>query len=124
MVTWMVAMWMAVSPVAIEVSPRFGRAPQTIRIRVQVEPHRDNRVLCVGYVGTRDRESCEGIDGGTARTRWVEFRDLPGGRYTVFAVVSGVNDRRFQVTRPLCVVGGVAEGDVDCGSGGAETGLD
>lgn len=106
------------APITITASPRFGTSPQWVKVKVRVEPHADNRILCVGYVGTRDRESCEELQGDRAAiTHWVDYKDLPGGRYTVYGRVVGVKGRDFVATAEVCVQGGVREGEVSCSNG-------
>lgn len=71
--------------IAVE-SGRISFEPAFVRLRIRVEPHPENRALAVGIVSDSfETSSFEQLDGGSARTRWREFRDVPAGEYAAFA---------------------------------------
>ncbi len=108
----------APAPIKLEVTPRIGRAPQLIRVKVSIEPHERNRQACVAYDGPVYRSSCWLLEGSDApKTHWLQFRDLPGGRYVVLGEVQR-NDGTLHTSRQeLCVLGKPDEPDVACGMG-------
>lgn len=64
-------------------------APADIRLRVTVEPNEANRLLVVEADGELFyRSSDEDLTGESPRTRWIWYRALPAGSYTVTATVN------------------------------------
>ena len=93
------------------VSPAVAFAPATVRVRATVEANPENRAIQIVAESPEFYRSSEiPLDGAHApRTTIVEFRSLPGGSYTVTAVLIRVNDRTT-ASQPLNVVGrGMAE---------------
>ena len=79
----------AAESVSIDVAPRHGFTPVNLRVRVRVEPSRDNRTLEV-VADSVDfyRRSVIQLDGEHApRTIVLEFRDIPPGEYEVSGIV-------------------------------------
>jgi hypothetical protein len=71
------------------VSPVQSFAPSTLRVRVRLEPHDQNRKLTV-IADSADfyRSSEVQLDGEQSpKTITIEFRGVPGGSYQVSSVV-------------------------------------
>ena len=88
--------WLAFSALANEPrvqialeGPRYQYEPATIRIRITVERDPANRALTVALISegfeTSSLEELAGVD--APRTRWITYRDVPSGGYTVLAEV-------------------------------------
>ena len=76
-------------PVALTVHGG-GLEPVTIVCRLTVQPHADNRGVCIGYTGGdvgSDRRSCWGLDGDKApKTTQLTFSNIRGeGEYWLTA---------------------------------------
>lgn len=71
--------------------------PAYIRLKITVEPHAANRGLWVqadsGSFATSSYEQLEGE--ASSRTRWVVWKDLPAGAYTVTATVDRGAERSW-----------------------------
>lgn len=83
------------------------RAPAYVRLRVHVEPDAANRWLSV-QIDSGDflRGSSEALEGErAARTRWIDYRDVPAGQYDVVAIVDRGRARRWVATARFIVVG-------------------
>lgn len=67
----------------------FRFAPASLRLRVTVEPHDENRRLTVeADSGSFYRSTDEDLTGKSPRTRWIDaYRDFPAGDYVVTATV-------------------------------------
>lgn len=99
----------AVPPVTIETHHGFsGSAPLTVRLRISVDPHIDNRLLCVQWEqvqgGAEFRSSCQSIDpivredGSVVlppRTQWYLLKDLPSGKWDVVAFVRRADEKVY-----------------------------
>lgn len=74
-------------PVAIFISRPVAMFPNGyFRVRFRLEPHADNRLLRLGYIGPENHLSDEVLHGAAAPiTRWREFKDLPPGEYEAVA---------------------------------------
>ena len=89
----------AQDPVRIAVSPAHAFAPAFLRVRVSVEPNAANRSLTIianseGYY----RSSLIQLEGETsARTFFVELKQVPAGEYKLSAVVSNGNRKDVAV---------------------------
>jgi len=95
-------------PVTVTVeSGYFVFEPAWIRLRVRVEPEAENRGLTVALHGDDyDTSSYEQLDGDHApRTRWVTFKDVPAGVYTVTAIVERAEGRPWRATAGVTVMG-------------------
>jgi hypothetical protein len=85
--------------VRIAVSPAQAFAPAFLRIRVSVEPNAANRTLTI-IANSEDyyRSSLIDLQGETsARTFFVEFKQVPAGEYKLSAVVSKGNRENVAV---------------------------
>ena len=90
------AVWLALSAladaprvtVAVEGS-RYQYEPATVRLRVRVVQHPDNRALTVALVSDGfERSSLEQLEGAASPlVRWIDYRDVPAGEYAVVAEV-------------------------------------
>jgi hypothetical protein len=82
--------------VTLAVSPAHAFAPATVRIRARIEPDADNRLLTIVADGSNFyRSSDVQLDGDRApKTIELWFRDVPGGEYELYAVVSDALGRR------------------------------
>jgi len=100
----------AEDPVRIAVSPAFAFAPAFLRIRVRVEPNAANRSLTItanseGYY----RSSFIALEGETsARTFFVEFKQVPAGEYQLSAVV-GNGNREVAVAAQAVLIQSIEE---------------
>lgn len=74
-------------PYRLDVSPRFGRAPQDIHVITRIEPDPANRTACVEVDGPMYQSTCQEIDGSSPRTRELWLKGFPGGCYEVRLVV-------------------------------------
>ena len=88
-------------PLTIAVSPAFAFAPATVRVRARIEPDADNRRLTIVADGVALYRSSEiQIDGEQApKTFELSFRDLPGGEYEVYAILTDSVGRQRAVAR-------------------------
>ena len=85
---------------AMRVSPAVAMAPADLTIRTTIESNASNRTLVI-IAESEDfyRSSEIPLDGAKApRTRSVAFRSLPGGIYSVRAVLKGANDEPLAQT--------------------------
>ena len=73
----------------MKVSPLQALAPVNLRVRVQVEPHADNRFLTiVADSPTFYRSSQIQLEGDHApRTFTIEYPSVPGGQYEITSVL-------------------------------------
>jgi hypothetical protein len=79
----------------ISVSPGVALAPATVMVRASIEADSENRALQI-VAESPEFYRCSEIplEGAQApRTTVVELRDLPGGTYTVTAILIRVHDR-------------------------------
>jgi hypothetical protein len=97
---------------AMRVSPSVAFAPADLTVRTTIESNASNRTLVI-IAESEDfyRSSEIPLDGANApRTRSLAFRSLPGGIYSVRAVLKGANDEWFAQTRQeINVVSGAVE---------------
>lgn len=84
------------------------QAPAWIRLRVRVAPDPANRTLILraespdGFA----RRSDESLEGSrAAKTRWVEWGDVPAGTYTVQATVERGAERPWRASAGFIVLG-------------------
>lgn len=81
----------ATEPVAIVVEHGYFKSePAYVRLKVRVEPDAANRLLrvTIDAPDSYRRAGDETLPGARApRTRWVEFKEVPAGVYTVTADV-------------------------------------
>jgi hypothetical protein len=73
----------------MRVTPQISRAPTIVVVQTRVEPNEDNRSIEV-LAQSEDyyRSSEVPLDGDQSpRSARFEFRDLPGGQYTVAAML-------------------------------------
>ena len=71
-------------PIELTTKFRFGFAPAAFRVRVRIDPHEENRAVCVTYEGSGGfyRRSCWELEGRDAPiTTWLDLKDLPAGTY-------------------------------------------
>ena len=96
----------AVERLTIAVSPAVALAPATVQVRAAVDASPENRAIQIVAESAGFYRSSEiPLDGAQApRTTIVEFRGLPGGSYTVTAVLIRTNDRAV-ASRRLQVMG-------------------
>src|SRR5262249_49170777 len=80
----------------LAVSPAIAFAPATVKIRARIEPSADNRCLTVVADGVALYRSSEvQLDGEQApKTIELSFRDMPGGEYEVYAILSDTMGRQ------------------------------
>jgi hypothetical protein len=85
--------------VRIAVSPAHAFAPAFLRIRVSVEPNAANRALTIiANSESYYRSSLIQLEGETsARTFFVELKQVPAGEYKLSAVVSKGNGENVAV---------------------------
>jgi hypothetical protein len=76
--------------VRVAVSPLISFAPSNVRIQVRMVPSDDNRSLeVVAESGEFYRSSQVQLEGATAPAAMLfEFRDLPGGDYHVYGILT------------------------------------
>lgn len=76
------------APVEIKAPGNAGFAPASFRIRVRIEPDERNRKACVGIdAESFYRSSCWDVDGDSAPTTWVDYRDVPAGEFVIVAAL-------------------------------------
>jgi uncharacterized protein (DUF58 family) len=98
---------MAARPtIELHVSPRVSAAPATLRIRVTVVPHTENRAVAI--VADSDaffRSSEVALEGEKSpRNIVVEYRDLPAGAYEVRGVLVDVRGKAVAIMRSTVAV--------------------
>lgn len=85
----LLASTLAATPViSVHSDYHFGFAPATIPLRIHVEPHADNRVLCIEYDGGMYSRSCQdhvGLDAPI--TLWKTYTNVSAGDYTLVAAI-------------------------------------
>jgi hypothetical protein len=96
----------AVERLTMTVSPAVALAPATVQVRAAVDASPENRAIQIVAESSGFYRSSEiPLDGAQApHTTIVEFRGLPGGTYTVTAVLIRTNDRAI-ASRALRVMG-------------------
>jgi hypothetical protein len=80
----------AAAPITLTISHRFGFEPMSVKAKIQIEPHYQNRELCIAAESDQGfaRSSCWELNGQYAPiTFWYDYKDLPAGRYGVQAVL-------------------------------------
>jgi hypothetical protein len=78
----------APAPISLSSDFKFGFAPATFKVRIQVEPNPDNRIVCFEYDGGSYSRSCWEAEGEKfPRTKWIELKRLPAGAYVAAALV-------------------------------------
>ena len=83
---------------------RVRTEPTLVRVRVTVPPHAENRALLVeAEGGAYYTRSSEALSGESPRTRWVEWRDVPAGAYTLAATLTDRVGRSHHATTILVV---------------------
>jgi len=77
-------------PLAIDVSPAVAFAPANVRIRTRIEPNPDNRRITVVADGAAFYRSSEMQLDGEQAPKVIElwFRDVPGGDYEIYAILT------------------------------------
>ena len=97
--------------IELHVSPMVAAAPATLRIRVTVPPHAENRAVAI--VADSDalfRSSEVALEGGKApRNVMVEYRNLPSGVYEVRGVLVDVRGKEIAATRSTVTVTGIGK---------------
>jgi hypothetical protein len=90
----------------MRVSPAVAFAPATVTVRTTIETNPENRAIQIVAESPEFYRSSEIPLAGehAPRTTTVEFRSLPGGMYTVTAVLIRVNNRTT-ASQQLNVVG-------------------
>jgi len=85
----------------MRVSPTVAFAPAYLVVQTQVEANAKNRSIeIIAESGDFYRSSEIQLDGEKApRTTRFEFRGLPGGQYTVAAVLKGADAEPLALTR-------------------------
>jgi hypothetical protein len=92
----------------IAVTPAFSHAPSSLRVRVKVDPHPDNRLLQIVADSEHfSRSSDIQLDGDESPITFQrEMRDVPGGVYDVKAVlVDRSGKERASVHATATVIG-------------------
>ena len=87
--------------VKLEATPNVQWEPGKIKLKVTIQPHRDNIQYCVGYTYSEDppelqplRRSCQQLNGiYTPRVYWIEYKGILPGEYFAFAEVIRVPNR-------------------------------
>lgn len=102
---------------SVNASPKFGRAPQDVRITVKVDNDEANRAVRIEADGTAYRSSAWEIDGSSRRTTEVWFKSLPAGRYTITLTVLKADGRQVVKTDRICILGGLRDGNEGCEQG-------
>lgn len=89
---------LASTRVSISADKAFQYAPGSVKLKVQIEPHKDNRLACLEWdsdEGSAGR-SCWEVDGAESpRTSWRKLEHLPPGHYVVAAVVYEADGKSF-----------------------------
>ena len=85
----------------MRVSPSVAFAPADLVVRTTIESNAANRAIeIIAESADFYRSSESPLDGDKApRTTQLAFRSLPGGVYTVRAVLKGANDESLAQTR-------------------------
>lgn len=86
---------------AMQVSPAVSFAPAELTVRMTIESNASNRFLEITAESDDFYRSSEiPLDGAKApRSTRMAFRSLPGGVYTVRAVLKGANEQLLAQTR-------------------------
>jgi hypothetical protein len=95
-----------IEPLEVEVYPRSGFAPATLRITATVEPHADNRTLTLVADSISYRSSTtvplEGDD--DARVHDVLLKSVPAGEYMIEATLDRVDGTTIVRTTTASVI--------------------
>jgi len=94
-------------PLTLQLTPRFSSAPAFVRSRVHVIPNTENRVLRLSVDSERYYRSSDiALDGDlAAESHWVDWKQLPAGRYEFVATVLGPTGPRVQRRMTFEVIG-------------------
>ena len=86
---------------AMQVSPSAAFAPADLIVRTTIDANASNRAIeIIAESADFYRSSEVPLDGARApRTNRLALRNLPGGAYTVRAVLKGANDQELARTR-------------------------
>jgi hypothetical protein len=94
-------------PLTLQITPRFSNAPAFVRSRVHVEPNTENRMLRLSVDSDRYYRSSDiPLEGDqAAESHWVDWKQLPAGRYEFVATVLGPTGPRIQRRMTFEVLG-------------------
>ena len=95
------------SIVQLSVVPNVQYAPGAVRLKIQIEPHKDNRYFCWGYNSDEAyRSSCEELHTGAPKVFWFVYSGVPAGDYKAFVQVFRVGDNLAgEASRDFSVIG-------------------
>lgn len=78
----MASLSLAPSPkLSIAASPRFGFAPLSTRVKIQIPSDPNNKVACFSYDGPQFSSSCWEHTENSPVTTWKIVENLPAGSY-------------------------------------------
>ena len=87
-----------VVPIAMTTGPRQGFEPLTIKGRITIPPHADNRAFCINWDSLEGQAgiSCTPLNGAQDyKTHYYEIKRLPAGHYEFTGVLLRSQDRLF-----------------------------
>jgi hypothetical protein len=91
----------------VTVYPLVSFEPSNIRVRVQIEPHKDNRAACIEYDSPTGMysKSCWELDAQYERkTFYLAFPGLSGGKYITRFVVFGAGWKALHTSNEVSFV--------------------
>ena len=100
-------------PLKLAVTPAQSFAPATVRVRARIEPNATNRSLTIVADGSDFYRSSQfQLDGDRApKTLDVEYRNVPGGEYDVYAYLTDDLGKRRAIARTSARVLSIADRD-------------
>lgn len=86
----------------LSLSPRVGFEPLSVAVKYRIEPHPDNRSVCLVW---SDSHSCRDLDGANERRTYdLVLKDLPADRYTFTVAILRKDGATFRASERFCVL--------------------
>jgi hypothetical protein len=109
----------ASDPPTLDINPRVGFEPATVRVKVTIPKDNAHAYYCLALVGEAyDTTSCRQLEGSKeARVQWREFKDIPAGHYVIVLDIQTSDGRNRQARTTFRVLGRgmTLEDDIESG---------
>lgn len=94
--------------IQLTLSPHFGYAPLSVRVKLTIKPNYLNQSVCVEWEGPQEGGSCWQLEGQyAAQTHFHVIKELPEGWYAVRARLFQIRETITTATQPIQVFEGI-----------------